>query len=829
MAVSCALALPRWCLYGFGAGVLAVSVFYSFFQRMSRQQAAGFILSLISVFYGFYFYGMAKANLPGFQVDTDKTQQEEIRITGTVESAKKNEYGIRFILKDCVPDTEKGNTFFTKAQNSGVKVVVTVSQALAAAAFGSKAQNGTMVQAGTCVRIGGSVQKIAPPRNEGEFDAKTYYQSFGICCQITAETLEQIRDAGGVQKQMNKLRTAIERIYTTVADPSDAGVLNAIVLGDRTEMDGDTYRLYQRNGIAHLFAISGLHVSFLGLVIYEGLKRLLPGYLIPFCAGMLLLSFYGALTGSSVSVKRAVFMCVVRMGADVLGRTYDLLSALCLSSALLVLENVYILYHSGFQLSFAAMLGISVLYPALEKICLHRIQNAVLQTDKKREPWKRYGLQLAVLLIKSLLGSLSISLMTLPITAYYYFRFPCYSVILNIIVIPPMSTVMLCAMLAAVLGFFWLPAASFLMGTVHYILRAYEMLCGVFDRLPGNTVVVGRPKMWQCAAFYILILLFVGLTSAAADARRNEKNPGKSCNQRKSCNQGKNCGLLPMLLIAAVFLILPQPVRGVVVDMIDVGQGDCILVRDGRGVYLFDGGSSNINAVGSRRIVPMLQANGITRLNYIFVSHCDTDHISGIMELIAMQGDIFAVENLVLPKIAVKGGEKNCQELLRTAQAAGVNILLAEAGTQIGSRGGADFLCLHPTADYQPHNTNDASAVYLLRYRRFTMLFTGDIEAEGEWELSNGGLQNGGLQNGITVLKVAHHGSSNSSRKELLENLQPSFALISCGVHNPYGHPSRQTLDRLAELSVAVCITARDGQITIQTDGSRYAVRTWIK
>ena len=248
--------------------------------------------------------------------------------------------------------------------------------------------------------------------------------------------------------------------------------------------------------------------------------------------------------------------------------------------------------------------------------------------------------------------------------------------------------------------------------------------------------------------------------------------------------------------------------EGLQITMLDVGQGDCICVDNGQ-VFLFDGGSSSRQNVGEKVILPFLQHEGIDEIEGIFLSHADIDHSSGILQL--LNSDEVRIHKIYLPDVS----EGNRQEY-ETIQMAAKNIPIQYVSR--GDRwelGDMVLTCLHPKSkDTQEGNAH--SACYLLQKDTFSMLFTGDVEGEGEERLTEELVRRGIKQ--VDVLKVAHHGSRYSTTESFLEVLDIKNALISCGRNNSYGHPHKETVERFKGERCMVLMTSEQGAISIVVD-----------
>lgn len=231
--------------------------------------------------------------------------------------------------------------------------------------------------------------------------------------------------------------------------------------------------------------------------------------------------------------------------------------------------------------------------------------------------------------------------------------------------------------------------------------------------------------------------------------------------------------------------------------------------------------------VGTKRILPYLKSQGVGHLDYVIISHADYDHISGILELIEMQNRGFSIGKIVLPDIINGEEDDNYVNVVNSAQNAGINLVYGSEGDSIEYGNELLLTCVHPKEGYQYESANDYSAVYLLKYKNFKMLFTGDAQLKAEKAILEG--EGEKLLGHINILKVGHHGSKGSSGEDFLRILRPETALISCGVDNGYGHPHNETLERLLSNNCKAYVTSSLGAIKVVTDGNTYTIQTFLK
>ena len=775
---------------------------------------------------------------------------------------------------------------------------------------------------GSLVILKGTLKNFQQPTNPGQFNAPFYYQILRISFRLNQAEIQVKSDrfykiAEGLYQLRRKAGSKVDALLPE----QEASVMKTMLLGEKGILDEEIKGLYQRNGIAHILAISGLHISMIGMGLYQLLRR--AGLKIKLSAilASMIIVLYGMMTGFAVSAIRAIAMFLLQMLAQVLGRTYDRITALAVAAVLVLVEQPLYLFHSGFQFSFLCVLGISLILPVLGNV--------------------RKG--------KKLFEGVALMAVTLPVYLGVFYQIPVYSMFLNFIVLPMMSILMgagivmiLAAFLCMPLG---IPAAWLITG----ILMVYERIGLFTEQLPNHYWTPGCPAKWQLAVYVaiLIIIAVLGRTKRKAVLYQRDcihkEYIHKDCIHRRggcakgilqedppchevlqyemsqyersqhgmaqynipryevsqyeipqyemqnkrirriACHDGKWISTygIPVgicwgfLLLGAVILtwrFRPE----LQVTFLDVGQGDCIFLQTENGdSYLTDGGSSSVSKVGKYRMIPFLKYQGASQIKAVFVSHADSDHYNGIAELLE-QAELegIRVENLVLTDIADECRSEGYEELVELAGQNGITVQLLHEGQQLQD-GELLFQCLHPSKGYRAEDLNEASMVLLVTYREFSMLLTGDVQGAGEehltqelqdWKepgvtqmqdvirisgeeesIEEQSIEDERIEEQIeekrpqnkmganhtetelTILKVAHHGSKNSTSEEFLKAANPKLAIISCGEGNRYGHPHEETLERLDKVDVPWFCTKDYGAITVTVDDkSRVQVRGYI-
>lgn len=672
-------------------------------------------------------------------------------------------------------------------------------------------------------------------RNEGAFDYALYLKGMGVSSEASYAQFRAgglLSSGGPYFRLLGDLRQRCAETLSAVLSEKDAGIFGALLLGDKSALPETVQSLYQSQGIAHLLAVSGLHLSIIGMGFYRVLRKCGAGLWLSVPLSSVLVLSYGFLTGAQGSAMRAALMLLVHFLAFHTGKSYDTLSALSFSAVLLLLWRPYLLLGSGFQLSFGAILAISLFGESV----IHRVETLRMRCLNARDTagakrvqrgTERYGKRIAQEArlpgpARAWITSLSIQFFTLPVILYHFYVLPPYGIFLNFIVIPLMSFVMgsgLLALLWGLLGF-RLIAGGF-GGAGHYILAFYEWLCRLTSDLPASSLVIGRPGTARVFLYYGAMLLLFFLCFGKRSSR---VSPGKRC-------------VLYFLMLgvsAAVLFSHPGP-QTLQVTAIDVGQGDGFLLRYRDSSILVDSGSSSEKELGKYTLRPFLQSQGIGSLDAVFVSHADLDHTNGISYLLEEMPEL-RIARLVLPKAALQEREayQPLCDAYRDAHPDGSIQYLSENDCFFLSPKGKDTKAAGPRLRCIYEGRGDTAAlnahspVMLLEYGAFSMLFTGDTIREDEALLARK-IRNGEVllpTNRLTVLKAAHHGSRTSSSDAVLKLFEPAYALLSYGAHNSYGHPHREVTERLARYGTRLLETGKSGEICLRTDGRRLWLNT---
>lgn len=683
--------------------------------------------------------GESLVEIPAFSIFNEE-QEKSIHIHGQVyKKINKSNYQILFLKNNSVEDSRL--LIYDKAF--------------------------TDVPIGKYILIKGKLGLFERATNPGGFDEALFYARQNIYGSVSCEKLLEVSgDSHILMEGLFQLKTSWHRRLAECIGEKNGSILAAMILGEKGEMDADMKELYQNNGISHILAISGLHISFIGLGIYKLVRKTGLGFLLSGVLAMGVLTLYILMIGVSVSAVRAYVMLLLKIGADITGRVYDMLTAAMLGAAMTVLYQPLYLTDGGFYMSYGAILGIAILSPHLK------------------------GLSICC-------ASVAINLMLFPITLWFFYVIPTYSVFINMIVLPLTGVVLGLGITGSLLLLGVPFIGEFCLKICNLILNFYEQICQIGKRLPMSRSVLGKPEIWEMMLYYGMLILILILVHYAG-----KKKLKKSI-----------CRISWLLLAFPIMLMAHRPSGNLDITMLDVGQGDGIYLRGPQGIaYFIDGGSSDESGLGKYCIEPFLESQGVGTLDYVFITHGDSDHYSGIGEMITRQDVGVRIKHLVLPS-----NYRNSDALLELsmeARQANIEVLIMNAGESLREKN-MIITCLQPNVNNKTLDGNAGSMVLEVQYGDFSMLCTGDVEGEGE-ELLLKKMQG----KDYDVLKVAHHGSKYSTSKRFLKLCTPDIALISAGEGNQYGHPHEELLKRLEDAGCKIYNTQENGAIMLQTDGN---------
>lgn len=614
----------------------------------------------------------------------------------------------------------------------------------------------------SCV-IKGNAEFPNKSRNPGQFDYRNYLLTKGITHQIVVNSLDDITCSGSAfLNRIFKGRTNLISHVKKSVSKETAAWLNALVLGDDSLLSDDTVELFQRWGLSHILAISGLHVGLIVSLIYFLLIKL--NLFTKEKAQWIMLFFlplYALIAGGEPSVWRASAMVFVFIILNKVKFQFSVTDTLSVVFLLLIIFDKNIVYHIGFQLSFIVTFGL-----ILSREWISNSSSSLMQI-----------LQI----------SFVSQMMILPLQIAYFSTVQPLSILLNMLIVPYFSLFVIPYMFLLLL---LLPLPPFILHFLDRFFIAIQNYVITFieyiDKVADYPWIIGSIPIWIAVVYYILLFSFM-----------------KVLENNKFIHAFKYGCMITILITSLTVRPYLSPIG--TITMLDIGQGDAFVIElpYRKGVIFIDAGAKSAfedmeatDTVYKQIIKPFLYSKGIQKIDAIFLSHEDLDHIGSVP---------FMVKDMRVREVVISNYYEMTEETSLHLKKNNVKIRRAKQDERINISG-QDFRVLSPSGDH--FSSNENSLVLYTEIGGKSWLFTGDIGVDEEKEIMRT------YQNlTIDVLKVAHHGSNTSTDGTFINQVKPGFALISVGEKNTYGHPTMEVLHTLVESGAVVLRTDVDGAV----------------
>lgn len=627
-------------------------------------------------------------------------------------------------------------------------------------------------------RPGDTVTGTAQWQSAAHFDSDdvTHFNARGVYALLYGR--EDVRLSAGDGDALRWLpqragKAFREKVATIWDDARVSGFLTAELTGDKSAMDDGDYLAMQETGLAHLFAVSGLHCAFLVTLLallISRRQRLLCAVTIP------LLLFYMVMVGMSPSVVRACIMQIFLLIAPLFRRGSDPLTSLAAALLVILLCNPFAAASVSLQLSFSATLGMVLLSPWLYKLLTGWYKG------------KCRPLRTALCFVAAnLSATLSAVVFTAPLTAWYFRIFVLVAPLSSLLAVPAAGWSFMAAFVTVLLGFVWLPLAS-LLGWISWALVRYILwIANGMMSWRYHAVYFTNPYL-----IYWLLFLYAAFIGCAATPDGKRKYLLASA-------------LSVLTLTAAIWVNRQDYQYGVLTALtLDVGQGESVILTSGGETALVDCGSSNSYKDPGGLAADTLHSMGVRELSAVVVTHYHADHTNGLYEVLRR----IPVQTVYLPDIEDEYGVRERLVSLAEEKGAQVTYVTKETADTLGDT----VLTIYPPVQ-SGGDLNELGLTALASAGDFDLLITGDMSGSTEKKL----VETYALPD-IEVLVVSHHGSRYSSNIRFLKAVMPEAAVISVGDNN-YGHPSEETLQRLLAVGADIWRTDQQGTIRITVNG----------
>ena len=538
--------------------------------------------------------------------------------------------------------TTNATVYKIDTASEGVNLFIKVDGAFNVIVFNQE----DIYRIGDRVYITGMLSAFEKNDNAGCFNFKRYYKSRNVSFSVRNCEIKVLSHNDGLYyRYMNfifetkkniksRLRMIIgaeegtDKTSNINSDSEIFGIYSGILLGDRKDIDDITMLDYRNSGIAHILAISGLHISLLFAICFGLLKKLGLNRYAAGGVSFIIIFSYAVMSGLSMSTFRALIMIAISIISVYTGETYDMPISLAVALIVVLVYQPYRIYDGSVILSVTAVLGVCV-----GNYVIRHIKRA--KWFRQRKTVKK---RIVISLINSVIISLSVSLVMLPVMIYTYHDFTPYGFLLNLIVIPLMTVVVLSGIAAIIVSYIYLPVASYIILIGKAVLKFYDVICTFTYKLPFNTVNIGRIKLYQVVIYYLWLLGFLLLFNRKMTRKIRERIYHITHIWLTRKGWLRICAVVVMAVSALIWTFLGITYFGNLEEIViyaDVGQGDGIFIRTDSGVNIaIDGGSTSADKLGQYVISPMLKYYGMAHIDYWFISHTDMDHISGLMYIL---------------------------------------------------------------------------------------------------------------------------------------------------------------------------------------------------
>ena len=670
---------------------------------------------------------------------------------------------------------------------------------------------------GDKVRLQGEFRKGSEQRNTGGFNYQLYLKSIHIYGTLKVENYQKISsdNINWVQKSINTIKLVIAENIEKTLEKEETQIVKGLILGDTTALEEELKEKFQIANISHVLAVSGMHIIYIVIGIEVVFKKWLGKrhvkYVVIF--GVI---FYMSITGFTSSIVRAGIMGMMNILAFLVYRKNDIWTSIAISLGIILLQNPYAITGVGLQLSYLGTIGIILFNKNIKQY----LDNIKWVRDNIRIKRSKRISNIVEKLKDMISVTLSAQLMILPIMLYHFNMIGIYFVITNILVSMMIGPIMFLSIIFIFSSFIHLQISQFISVFLSLGIKCLIQISNLAN-LPFSKIYVPTQSILFIIIYYIVILagnqiykIYISKYLNTTQTRvknlialmkyklYEKKKKTKKIYQK--IFQEKNVKAFVLRTYKAIFIMIfliamYQFPRNLEIHFLDVGQGDsCFILTPNHKTILIDGGGSTSNTfdVGKDTLIPYLLDKAYTQLDYVFISHFDQDHVGGILSLL----EEFKVGQIFISKQGETSD--NYEEFLGLVKEKNLQVREVKMGDKI-KIGDVDFHILWPSEkQIEENQLNNNAMVMKLQYKKFSMLFTGDIEEIAEKKILS--VYSDNLDSlKATVLKVAHHGSKSSSTEEFLKAVNSKVAIIGVGENNMFGHPSNVVLERLQSFRYA--------------------------
>ena len=729
------------------------------------------ILLLIFIIAGFIHIKFLKYDYEKIYISL-----ENVNIVGTIVSSKKekqyiNEYKI---------ETEKINNIKLKKKF----ILLTKNKEIE---YGNK------------IKLEGTYIKPSKSRNYRGFDYSNYLKTENIYGTIEQNgKIELIKEKNINYLFINlyKVKNKIIKNINNKFPEETRGVVLGILLGDKSSIEEDVRQNFADSSLSHILAVSGTHISYVVICISVLFKKLKLNKNIRKVLTSLVLFMYLYLVDFSASATRAVIMSNIVILQMLFYRKQDTITTIAFSSIIILINNPYAILNIGFLLSYGGTIGI-ILF-------VNRIS-----IESKEDFFQRFKSYLKDICIVTI----SAQTIIMPIIIYYFNTISFTFIISNIIASLIIGPIIMIGLVIIAISFFKIPIISLIIRFYNILIVILVRTADIISKIPMSKIYLKTPTTLEIIFYYSVVFLIALLIYIKKSNRKFIKKTIQIdiYNLKNFFINNRNKVLIFISIVSLISITSIKIPKELKINFIDVGQGDsCLITTPQNKKVIVDSGGSESYDVGKNVLLPYLLDKRITKIDYIMISHFDTDHCKGFEYVL----ENLKVKNVIISKQSETS--ENFKQIMKIIRKKRINLIVVQKGSKIKIDNFTTVDIISPHSENIADNMNDNSIVAKLEAYNFSILFTGDASEKIEKELIKEKIN---LKSDI--LKVSHHGSKTGTSEEFLKSVKPKIALIGVGENNKFGHPTKDVIKRLTENKIKIYRTDTDGEIRIKIKKSK--------
>lgn len=706
-----------------------------------------------------------------------KSLKKENNYEGIIVNEKgENEYSYEYIVKLQSKNKKLNNKrFILKTKKKGKKL-----------SFGDK------------IKFTGEYVKPTGRRNYHGFDYSLYlktqklYGTFEGSSYIVLST----SCCSYVEKIVNNFKEKTKKALRDNLDEDLAELCIGILIGDRGNLEDKIEEDFKKSNLTHMLAVSGSHFVYI-ITCIKYLEKVFKWRNFNNVLTIIIIILFMELTGNTASVIRSGIMAIMLILAKVFHRKSDVWTNMALSAVLALVYNPYTLFDIGFELSYGGVIGIVIFYDKV-KDTLGKI---IIKMHKESK--------MLQYILEGTSVTISANLVIIPIMIYNFNTISFSFIVSNLLAGGLLGIIVILGFLLVFLSLMLGQTLSIFFYILNFLLKALTKIAEVCSKLPFSYIYVPTPKILGIFIFYSYLFFIIN----------RDRLRVRIFNTLKV----RIAILILIIIFNLGYPILSSKEYGLEINFVDVGQGDCTLIRaNGKSILVDAGGSKDEKSfdVGKNTVFPYLLDRGIVSLDYVIVSHFDSDHCQGFNFILKNM----KVKTAIICNIGQESEEYNHFVILAKENKTKIRYVQKGSIIKLGKNKIIEILYPDKNEKINDNAKNNNAIVFKLTWNKFSMLFTGDIEEKAERKILEM-YKNKEEKLKSNILKVAHHGSKSSTMQEFLEIVKPSLALIGVGENNNFGHPNDMVLNRLEQSGCKTYRTDMLGEITITSNGKSYNVK----